>query len=127
MRVMIVDDDASIVEMLRMAFEDAGFEIAVARDGVDAIAAIASDEPDAIVLDVYMPRLDGLSVLARLRGAERTRALPVVVLSARHELFDEDLTPYRTARTRFIPKPSDVDDVVAAIRGLLAEPVPVAS
>src|SRR5206468_4861196 len=81
MLVLVVDDDSGISESLGRALRREGYTIASAADGEAALAAVAERQPDAIVLDVSMPRLDGLSVCRRLR-AEGNR-VPILVLTAR--------------------------------------------
>ncbi len=88
-RIMIVDDDDSLRQLLRLTLPTEGFEIVEAADGEEALAAVAARKPDAIVLDLMMPKLDGFSVLERLQADPETRLLPVVVLTARRLSAEE--------------------------------------
>ncbi len=79
--VLVVDDDAMVVEIYRLTLERAGFKVLVAGDGTAALEVVSSTPPDLIFLDIKMPRMDGIEVLRRLAAEERTRAIPVVMLS----------------------------------------------
>ena len=81
-RVLVVDDDRDIVESVSIRLIDAGYEILVAFDGQQGVAMAASCKPDAIVLDVRMPKMDGMTALAKLKQHPATQDIPVVVLSA---------------------------------------------
>ena len=84
MRLLVVDDDPSVREALGLVLDLNGFEVATATDGSEAIRALAVDSPDAVILDVLMPGLDGLEVCRRMRAiGDRT---PVLMLTARAEV-----------------------------------------
>jgi len=82
-RILVADDDDSVRSLLRLTLPAEGVEVVEARDGEEALAAISARRPDAIILDLVMPKLDGFGVLERLRADPETRELPVVVLTAR--------------------------------------------
>ena len=86
--VLVVDDDPHIRQLLVFAFEKAGMQVREAGDGEDALAQIARAAPDLVVLDINMPRMDGLEVCRRLRA---TSEVPVLFLSSRDEEFDRVL------------------------------------
>jgi CheY-like chemotaxis protein len=81
--VLVVDDEENVRALVRATLGRDGVELREAVDGEDALAAIAAEKPDAIVLDLMMPKLDGFAVLERLQSDPETRRLPVVVLTAR--------------------------------------------
>lgn len=81
-RVLIVDDDAVIRQMLEMALSFEGFEVATAEDGIEAVAKARDLRPDVVLLDVMMPLMDGLQVASTLRRDRRTRDIPIVMLTA---------------------------------------------
>ena len=74
--MLVVDDNEVIRQLIAVNLELEGFEVHLAEDGVDCLARLDAVQPDAITLDVVMPRLDGFATLARLRGAAATRTLP---------------------------------------------------
>jgi len=82
-RVLVVDDDPVILELLRLSFEIEGFEVISACDGEEGWERAAADDPDVVLSDIMMPRLDGLQLLTRLRSDPATAHLPVVLLSAK--------------------------------------------
>ena len=85
-KILIVDDDANICELLRLYFEKDGFETFVASDGKEALAAVQSFSPDIILLDIMLPKLDGWQVCREIR---KTLNTPIIMLTAKGETFDE--------------------------------------
>ncbi|HEY5902096.1 MAG TPA: GAF domain-containing protein, partial [Anaerolineales bacterium] len=92
--VLVVDDDPSVVEMLRQTLPEAEFELDAAADGEAGLQAVQLHRPDVILLDLVMPRLDGFGVIERLRLDPELRAIPIIVISSK------DLTPEESARLR---------------------------
>jgi two-component system phosphate regulon response regulator PhoB len=80
-KVLLVEDDEVVAEMYRLALVAAGRTVLIARDGEEGLLMVSDEEPDFVVLDVRLPRLNGLEVLARLRTNPKTRELPVIILS----------------------------------------------
>jgi two-component system, OmpR family, phosphate regulon response regulator PhoB len=80
-RVLLVEDDAALAQMYRTKLERDGYTVQVAGDGEEALGVLSGELPDLIFLDVRLPRMDGLTFLERLRAAERTKNLPVVIVS----------------------------------------------
>ena len=81
-RILVVDDDPQFRELYRMALQFEGFAVATASDGIAALQAIEKDPPSLVILDVNMPCLDGWGVLRELGSNPRTKALPVIVVTA---------------------------------------------
>ena len=82
-RLLVVDDDPVIVELLRINFEIEGFEVLSASDGREGLERARAERPDLVLSDIMMPRLDGLQLLSELRADPVTAGLPVVLLSAK--------------------------------------------
>jgi DNA-binding response OmpR family regulator len=80
-KVLIVDDDAFLSGIYATKLELEGFAVVSARDGDEGLKAAAAERPDLILLDVLMPKLDGFEVLKRLKSAEETKAIPVIMLT----------------------------------------------
>ena len=101
-RVLVVDDDKAVRESLRRSLEFNGYDVALAGDGAEALASIARTPPDVVVLDVMMPRLDGIETTRALRSAGND--LPILVLTARDSVgdrvegLDADRSRVRAAR-----------------------------
>ncbi len=86
MRVLVVDDDRAVRDSLRRSLEFNDFEVVTASDGAEALAVIGNVEPDVVVMDVMMPRLDGLETTKALRAAGNN--VPILVLTARDAVAD---------------------------------------
>ena len=108
--ILVAEDDRRIADLLRELLSDEGFNIRIAGDGIEALAAIEQDPPDVIVSDIKMPLLDGVQ-LATLVAARRT-PIPFILMSAH---FDGADIP----GTIFIAKPFDLDGIVSVIRELV--------
>jgi two-component system, OmpR family, response regulator MprA len=115
-RILVVDDEPAVREALRAGLEFEGYEVTLAADGLGALEAIAKQAPDAIVLDVMMPRMDGLTVLRRLRSFDL--ALPVLLLTARDTVGDR-VTGLDVGADDYLTKPFDLDELYARLRALL--------
>lgn len=113
-RVLIAEDEPSIVESLTFLLERAGFEVAVALDGRQALNAALTQPPDVLVLDVMLPEIDGYEILRRLRSDQRGERLPVLILTAKGQREDRE-TALRSGADLFITKPFANADVIAAV------------
>jgi CheY-like chemotaxis protein len=120
--ILLVDDDRDIVEVASRRLQAAGFETMTAQDGPRGVSLALAHHPDAIVLDVRMPHMDGLAALRQLQSDEKTRDIPVVMLSA--SIVDRSLTLDAGARF-FVRKPYQGTTLVAAICSVLSEAVPI--
>ncbi|MCH0538551.1 response regulator transcription factor [Streptomyces sp. MUM 203J] len=115
-RILVVDDEPAVREALRrsLAFEGYGTEVAV--DGLDALAKAESYAPDLIVLDVQMPRMDGLTAARRVRASGST--VPILMLTARDTVGDR-VTGLDAGADDYLVKPFELDELFARIRALL--------
>ncbi|MEN3279435.1 MAG: two-component system, OmpR family, response regulator MprA [Solirubrobacteraceae bacterium] len=114
--VLLVDDDASIRRMLERTLAAEGYDVAAVADGGAAMAAVERSVPDAIVLDVAMPGLDGLSVTRRLRG--KGLAVPILLLTARDAL-EERVAGLDAGADDYLVKPFEARELTARLRALL--------
>ena len=115
-RILLADDDRAIREALTRALSLEGYDVVQVNDGAQALAAVENDQPDAAILDVMMPNVDGLTVCRVLR-AERNR-LPVLMLTARTETPDR-VAGLDAGADDYLPKPFDLDELLARLRALL--------
>lgn len=119
-RVLVVDDTATVRALIRVNLELEGFEVHVAVDGQDALDQVAVVHPDAITMDVVMPRLDGLTAASRLKQDPTTRRIPIVMVTAR--ALEADLQRGRAVGVdAYLTKPFDPAELVATVRRLVAE------
>ncbi|MCV7254463.1 response regulator transcription factor [Mycolicibacterium fluoranthenivorans] len=121
MRILVVDDDRAVRESLRRSLSFNGYSVELAQDGVEALDLISSDRPDALVLDVMMPRLDGLEVCRHLRSTGDD--LPILVLTARDSV-SERVAGLDAGADDYLPKPFALEELLARMRALLRRRVP---
>ncbi|MFC6354558.1 response regulator transcription factor [Luethyella okanaganae] len=115
-RVLVVDDEAALADLLRMALRYEGWETRAAGDGREAVSIAREFRPDAIVLDVMLPDFDGLTVLARVR-ADRPET-PVLFLTAKDSL-DDRIAGLTAGGDDYVTKPFSLEELVARLRGLI--------
>ncbi|MDT9680641.1 response regulator [Streptomyces sp. TRM76323] len=119
-RVLVVDDNRVIRQLIRVNLELEGFEVVTAADGAECLEVVHRFQPDLVTLDVVMPRLDGLRTAALLRADARTRHLPVAIISACDE--GEVASGLEAGVDAFLAKPFEPADLVQLVRGLLLPP-----
>ena len=116
LRVLVVDDEPSICELLSMALRYEGWDVRTAHNGTDAVRASREFRPDAVVLDVMLPDMDGLEVLRRLRAD--APLVPVVFLTAKDALEDR-IAGLTAGGDDYVTKPFSLEEVIARLRALL--------
>lgn len=116
MRVLVVDDDRAVRDALRRVLTLAGYDVHVAEGGAEAIEAVVQSVPDAVVLDVGMPGIDGLEVCERLRRLGSR--VPILMLTARVEISDR-VAGLDAGADDYLVKPFDNDELKARLRALL--------
>lgn len=116
--VLIVDDDPSIRSMLGFIFDDEGFDVREAADGQDAIDSLDQDPPDAMVLDLMMPRVDGQTVLRRRRDQELAADTRIVILTAKSDPADA-VWCWELGADEYVHKPVDPEKLLREVQVLL--------
>jgi two-component system response regulator MprA len=116
MRILVVDDDRAVRESLRRSLQFNGYQVDLASDGQQALESVTNSRPDAMVLDVMMPRLDGLEVCRRLRGTGDD--MPILVLTARDTVSDR-VAGLDAGADDYLPKPFALEELLARLRALL--------
>ncbi len=116
--VLVVEDEASLVTMLRYNLEKQGFRVEEAADGQEALTRIAETQPDLVLLDWMLPVVSGIEVCRQIRRCPATRELPVIMLTARTE--DQDaVRALNTGADDYVTKPFNLDSLLARMRALL--------
>jgi two-component system response regulator MprA len=121
-RVLVVDDDRAVRESLRRSLEFNGYAVALAGDGAEALAGIGGLNPDVVVMDVMMPRLDGIEATKALRAAGND--VPVLVLTARDSVGDR-VDGLDAGADDYLTKPFALEELLARLRALLRRSQPV--
>ena len=123
LRVLIVEDEASLVTMLRYNLEKEGFDVSEASDGEEAMIVAEESPPDAIILDWMLPRMSGIEVCRQFRRRTITRAVPIIMLTARGEETDK-VRGLNVGADDYMTKPFSMPELMARVRALLRRALP---
>lgn len=114
-KILVVDDDLNICELLRLYIEKEGFNVVTANDGMEALKLFEKENPELIMLDIMLPGLDGWQVCREVR---KTSQCPIIMLTAKGEVFDKVLG-LELGADDYVVKPFEAKEVVARIRAVL--------
>lgn len=117
-RILIIDDDPAISELVSINLEMAGYHVQQAMDGIKGQALAVQLQPDLIMLDLMLPNVDGFTVCQRLRRDERTTDIPVLILTALGQIQDK-IQGFDSGADDYLTKPFDVEEMLARVRALL--------
>jgi two-component system alkaline phosphatase synthesis response regulator PhoP len=118
-KILAVDDERHIVRLIQVNLERAGYQVATAFDGNEALKKVEAEKPDLIVLDVMMPRMDGFEVLKRLQANPETRGIPIVMLTAKAQ--DADVfRGWSSGVSAYLTKPFNPLELVTFVRRILS-------
>lgn len=118
--LLVVDDELEAQTLLRLMLVRAGFDVAVAASGPDALKQLETSRPDLVILDVMMPGMDGFTVCEKIRGNELTQDMPVLILSARSDVESRKRGETVQA-TRYLTKPISPMSLVKQIQDLVSD------
>jgi two-component system alkaline phosphatase synthesis response regulator PhoP len=119
-RILAVDDSPTILEMLKAILVGSGYEVITAADGSEALDVARSEQPDLILLDVMLPKLDGYRVCRLLKFDQRYREIPIIMLTAKTE-EQAMATGIRTGADQYLTKPVEPDRLLVAVADELAK------
>lgn len=114
-KILVVDDDINICDLLRIYFENEGYEMIVANDGVEAVASFKRYEPDLVLLDIMLPKKDGWQVCREIRECS---SRPIIMVTAKGEIFDKVLG-LELGADDFVCKPFDMKELSARVKAVL--------
>ena len=117
-RVLVVDDDADLLKMLKLRIEAEGFEFMAAEDGEEMLKLIKAKKPDVIILDIILPKIDGYTALREMRKEDEFKDIPVIILTAKEKKAVGDLFALEKV-ANFIEKPFETRDLLDKIRSVV--------
>ncbi|MBF0169873.1 MAG: response regulator [Nitrospinae bacterium] len=118
-KILIVDDDPNIALLVQMALsKNRDYVTDIASDGLQALAKVAASPPDLILLDIMMPGMDGFEVCRRIKGDEKTRLIPVIMITAKSEIADK-LKGIEIGANDYITKPFNPEELLARVQAHL--------
>ena len=120
-RILVVEDDPELIELLKFNLSKAGFQVGVATDGAKALQQVRTHPPDLVLLDLMLPELDGLAVCEILRRDPATRSLPVIILTAVSSQLGR-VAGMGAGANDYITKPFGLKDLLERIQTVLHPP-----
>ena len=117
-KILVVDDEVDLVETIRFPLEAEGFNVLVAYNGEDALNQARKENPDLILLDIMLPKLDGYKVCRLLKFDERYRNIPILMLTAKTQEKDKAIG-METGADEYITKPFDMDELLEKVKAYL--------
>ncbi|HLZ59539.1 MAG TPA: response regulator transcription factor, partial [Ktedonosporobacter sp.] len=114
-KILLVEDEESIIHLLNLYLKDAGYDVVAARDGVDGLAFHARERPDLVILDIMLPAIDGFEVCRRIRGWSKT---PILILTARGDEHDR-IDGLELGADDYLVKPFSPHELVSRVRAIL--------
>ncbi len=115
-KVLVVDDEREIRDLLRTSLSAEGYEVVVASNGEEAIGLAKTENPQVILLDIEMPGIDGIETCKRLEADEKTRLIPIIMMTSRG---DRDIEAYLEGATDVVNKPFDIVQLAIRVKSML--------
>jgi DNA-binding response OmpR family regulator len=119
-KILLVDDSATILMMEKMILAKEPYDLVTAKDGQEAVAKALSERPDAILLDVVMPRMTGFQACQAIRAQEGTRDIPIIMVTTRGEAENVE-SGFEHGCNDYVTKPIDSVELLAKLRSLIGE------
>jgi two-component system alkaline phosphatase synthesis response regulator PhoP len=119
-RIVVADDDPDTLECLIEVFSQKGYEVAGCPDGLAVQASIAEMQPDLVILDAWMPRMDGITLFENMRADPRMQNIPIIFFTASSEVLKQRLVVYKARGAALVVKP-DVSSLIRHVQEALAQ------
>jgi len=119
-KVLVVDDSSTVLMMEKMILAKAQYEIVTAKDGEEAIARAADEQPDAILMDVVMPKMNGFEAVRKIREIESLTKTPIIMVTTRSEMENVE-EGFASGCSDYITKPVNGTELLTKLRGLMGE------
>jgi DNA-binding response OmpR family regulator len=119
-RILVVDDEVDLVETVRFSLDLEGYDVLVAYNGEEALNQARKENPDLILLDLMLPKLDGYKVCRLLKFDERYKHIPILMLTAKIQEKDK-VTGMETGANEYITKPFEMDELMKKVKGYLSK------
>ncbi len=119
--ILVVDDEPEIVRMVVKIMESIGHRVSTAKDGEEAIQKVQDDQPDLVILDLNIPKMDGFEVCKRIKDSDSTRSLPVVMLTAAYPTVEDATRGLGMGADEYVVKPFLREVLVHNVQRLLGE------
>ncbi len=120
-RIMVVDDEPDVVDLVRLVLESDGFDVVTAYSGKEALEKIDKDLPDLVLLDIMMPGMDGWEVYSRIRANPKTKDVPVAMLTAKSQSIDKMIGLHVVKVDDYITKPFGRSELLERVKRILKE------
>lgn len=119
-KILLVDDSETVLQMEQMILAKSSYELILARDGEEGVAKALTTQPDLILMDVVMPKMNGFEAMKQLRENAQTRSVPIVMVTSKAEAESME-TGYQTGCSDYIIKPIDQLELMMKVKNLLGE------
>jgi two-component system alkaline phosphatase synthesis response regulator PhoP len=123
-RILVVDDEPDFASIVQANLKKEGFDVDIAYDGVEALEKVKKNPPDAIVLDVMMPEKDGYEVCAELKGDDKYKDIPIIMLTAVADHVGSTRYSHADGMSMeaddYLPKPASSEEIIASVKGLVS-------
>ncbi|MBC7249880.1 MAG: response regulator transcription factor, partial [Anaerolineae bacterium] len=116
--ILVVDDDVYVADTMQRSLQKRGHEVLTAYNGIEALGLIQQQIPDLIILDISMPRMNGIEVCRRLRSDARTKSIPIIFLTAR-SMIEDKIEGFEAGADDYITKPFDIQELELRIKAIL--------
>ncbi len=118
--ILVVDDNPDTLRIVKIILEGKGFGVQTAGNGPEAFSRLEEQKPDLIILDIMMPRMDGLEILERLKGTAETSSIPVILLTAKVQ-YKDVLEGYKLGAESYVTKPFTSDHLINVTNFLISK------